>query len=154
MNRLNETLTAGLVERFAELAARVKELAEALSEDQFWKNPFGFGNSFGHLTLHLTGNLNYYIGARIAGTGYVRDRPAEFTEKDRPSKNDVLKRFEDAVAMVAATIRAQSESDWDREYIAKGEEDAKNRLTIVLRCLTHLDHHLGQMQYLSFAAEK
>ena len=56
--------------------------------------------------------------------------------------------------MVVRTIQAQSESDWEQSYGAKGEEDAKNRLTIVLRCLTHLDHHIGQMQYLSFALGK
>ena len=84
----------------------------------------------------------------------MRDRPREFAEAERPSTTEVLKRFEAAVEMVAKTIRAQAEGDWDRAYTAKGEEDAKNRLTIVLRCLTHLDHHVGQMQYLSFALGK
>ena len=35
-----------------------------LSEEQFWRNPFPYGNDIGHLVLHLTGNLNYYIGAK------------------------------------------------------------------------------------------
>jgi hypothetical protein len=147
-------MTQAITERFEELSGRVKTLAEGLSDEQFWKKPFAFGNSFGHLTLHLTGNLNYYIGTQIAGTGYVRDRPREFTEKERPAKEEVLQRFVTAVAMVVRTIQAQSESDWEQSYGAKGEEDAKNRLTIVLRCLTHLDHHIGQMQYLSFALGK
>jgi hypothetical protein len=147
-------MTQAITERFEELSGRVKTLAEGLSDEQFWKKPFAFGNSFGHLTLHLTGNLNYYIGTQIAGTGYVRDRPREFTEKERPAKEEVLRRFVTAVAMVVRTIQAQSESDWEQSYGAKGEEDAKNRLTIVLRCLTHLDHHIGQMQYLSFALGK
>jgi hypothetical protein len=151
---LHSSMTQAITERFEELSGRVKTLAEGLSDEQFWKKPFAFGNSFGHLTLHLTGNLNYYIGTQIAGTGYVRDRPREFTEKERPAKEEVLQRFVTAVAMVVRTIQAQSESDWEQSYGAKGEEDAKNRLTIVLRCLTHLDHHIGQMQYLSFALGK
>jgi hypothetical protein len=151
MDNLNRTLARSLAERFGELAKNVKALAEALSEEQFWKKPFEFGNSFGHLLLHLTGNLNYYIGAQIANTGYARDRPLEFAATERPAKQEVLKRFDAAVEMVIKTIGVQSESDWDRAYAAKGEEDAKNRLTVVLRCLTHLDHHVGQMQYLSFA---
>ena len=104
--------------------------------------------------LHLTGNLNYYIGAQIANTGYVRDRPREFAEMERSAKDEVSRRFEAAVEMVVKTMGAQSESDWNRAYTAKGEDDAQNRLTIVLRCLTHLDHHVGQMQYLSFAVGK
>jgi hypothetical protein len=50
--------------------------------------------------LHLTGNLNYYIGAQIANTGYVRDRPREFNEPAPPSKEEALKRFDEAVMMV------------------------------------------------------
>jgi uncharacterized damage-inducible protein DinB len=143
-----------LARQFEELTSRVEELAAPLSEEQFWAKALSFGNSFGHLALHLTGNLNYYIGAQIAHTGYVRDRPLEFTDKERPSKKEVLKNFHAAASMVSETIRSQSEDDWALAYSAKGEEDAENRLTIVLRCLAHLDHHLGQMQYLSFAMKQ
>ncbi len=76
MNNLHATIASGLSERYSYLADRVRELAAPLSEEQFWQKPFPFGNSFGHLVLHLTGNLNYYIGAEVAGTGYVRDRPS------------------------------------------------------------------------------
>lgn len=154
MSRLHATMAQGLARRYEELGMMVPNLAKSLKHEQFWSKPFAFGNSFGHLVLHLTGNLNYYIGAQIAETGYARDRPREFTEKERPSKEEVLQRFDAAVKMVRRTIEAQSESDWDRAYSAKGEEDAGNRLTIVLRCLTHLDHHVGQLQYLSFAVGK
>ncbi len=78
----------------------MRELAAPLSDEQFWAKPFPFGNSFGHLVLHLTGNLNYYIGAQIAATGYVRDRPREFSEAAPPSKDEALKKFDDAIEMV------------------------------------------------------
>jgi hypothetical protein len=90
----------GLTARYKKLAGVVRELAAPLSDEQFWAKPFAFGNSFGHLVLHLTGNLNYYIGAQIAGTGYVRDRPLEFSEATRPSKAEVLKKFDQAIEMV------------------------------------------------------
>jgi hypothetical protein len=98
--------------------------------------------------LHLTGNLNYYIGAEIAGTGYVRDRDREFTEAARPAKRDVMRRFDDAVAIVTRSARAQAEADWGRSYKAMREEDADNRFNIFLRCATHLHLHVGQMLYL------
>src|SRR5437016_5588341 len=94
MQTLSATVSSGMRARYSELAGRVRELAAPLSEEQFWQKPFPFGNSFGHLVLHLTGNLNYYIGTEIAGTGYVRDRDREFTEDDRPAKDELLKRFE------------------------------------------------------------
>jgi len=131
------------------LAERARELAAPLSDEQFWQKPFPFGNSFGHLVLHLTGNLSYYIGAQIAQTGYVRDRDLEFAESRHPAKSDVMRRFDDAVAMVIKTIQAQSASDWLREYSAQ-REDATNRFDILFRCATHFHLHVGQMIYLNF----
>ncbi len=153
MSDLNETIASGLAVRYAKLGSVVRELAAPFSEKQFWTKPFAFGNSFANLVLHLTGNLNYYIGAQIAGTGYVRDRPREFSEASRPSKAEVLKRFDDAVEMVVRTIRAQSAEDWSKQYAGAGA-DATDRFGIVLSCATHLHHHIGQMMYLSFELKK
>jgi hypothetical protein len=148
---LIDTIGGGFAKRYEDLGKRVRELAEPLSDKQFWRKPFAFGNSFGHLVLHLTGNLNYYIGTEIAGTGYVRDRDREFTEAARPAKSEVMARFSETVAMVARTALAQSQEDWSRSYTAMREEDAANRFNIFLRCATHLHLHVGQMIYLQFA---
>lgn len=153
MADLKETAASSLAARYAKLAGVVRELAAPLSEEQFWGKPFSFGNSFGHLALHLTGNLNYYIGAQIAGTGYVRDRPREFAEAARPSKEEVMKNFDDAVEMVVRTIRSQSAEEWPAAYTATGS-DAKTRLEMVLQCATHLHHHIGQMMYLGFELKR
>jgi uncharacterized damage-inducible protein DinB len=144
---LETTLNSALVDRYSANAARVRELAEPLSEKDFWKKPFAFGNSFGHLVLHLTGNLNYYIGAQIANTGYVRERPREFAESNPPSKVTALQRFDEAVEMVIQTIPRQSDQDWETEYQAVGT-DCRNRLEIVFQCDAHMQHHIGQMIYL------
>ena len=153
MADLNETLTTRMSARYTKLAGVVRELAVPLSDEQFWAKPFSFGNSLGHLVLHLTGNLNYYIGAQIAGTGYVRDRPREFAEASRPSKDEVLKKFDEAVSMVVRTIRSQSAEDWSAAYAAVGA-DAQDRFGIVLSCATHLHHHIGQMMYLGFELKR
>jgi hypothetical protein len=153
MAELNETISSRLAGRYAKLAGVVRELAAPLSEEQFWTKPFSFGNSFGHLVLHLTGNLNYYIGAQIAETGYVRDRPREFSEAARPSKDDVLRKFDEAVEMVVRTIRSQSAEDWSAAYSAVGA-GAEDRFGIVLSCATHLHHHIGQMMYLGFELKR
>ena len=149
MPELNNTIATSLAARYAKLAGSVHELAGPLTDEQFWTKPFEFGNSFGHLMLHLTGNLNYYIGAEIAGSGYVRDRPREFAETARPTKAEVIKKFDEAVEMVIRTIRSQSDQDWSAAYSATNS-DAKNRFDMVLQCATHLHHHIGQMMYLKF----
>src|SRR5581483_7866992 len=68
---------------------KVHELVEPLSSEQLWQRPFPYGNSIGNLILHLTGNLNYYIGAQIAGTGYIRHRDLEFSDSGKP-KDELL----------------------------------------------------------------
>ena len=153
MADLQKTVASRLAGRYTKLAGMVRELAAPLKDEQFWAKPFPFGNSFGHLVLHLTGNLNYYIGAQIAGTGYVRDRPLEFSEAERPSKAEVLKKFDQAIEMVIATISSQSADDWSKEYTAVGA-DAQDRFGIVLACATHLHHHVGQMMYLGFELKR
>jgi DinB superfamily len=149
MADLNETIASGLATRYAKLAGAVRELAAPLSDHQFWAKPFPFGNSFGHLVRHLTGNLNYYIGAQMAATGYARNRPLEFADTTRPSKAEVLKKFDEAIEIVLRTIRTQSAEQWSAPYSAEGA-DAKTRFEMVLQCATHMHLHIGQMMYLGF----
>ena len=149
MPDLHLTLSHVLEGRYTANAARVHEMAAPLTNDQFWQKPFSFGNSFGHLVLHLTGNLNYYIGAQIAKTGYVRDRPREFNDPNPPSKDEALRRFDAAIAMVLETVRAQSTEDWEKEYSAVGT-NAPNRLDMIMQCAAHMQHHIGQMIYLNY----
>jgi len=153
MADLKATIASSLTARYKKLAGGVRELAAPLSDEQFWAKPFAFGNSFGHLVLHLTGNLNYYIGAQIAGTGYVRDRPLEFSEATRPAKAEVLKKFDQAIEMVLGTINNQTVGDWPKEYTAVGA-DARDRFEMILQCATHLHHHIGQMMYLGFELKR
>ena len=149
MSDLNSAVVANLADRFKSHGARVRELADPLTDEQFWRKPFSFGNSFGHLVLHLTGNLSYYIGAQIAGSGYIRDRPREFSDANPPSKDEALRRFDDAVAIVVRTVKSQSREDWLRAYTAERTECA-TRLAIVMQCDGHMQLHVGQMIYLSY----
>ena|SRR6202008_603247 len=148
MSEVTQTISTAFASEYRMRAADLHNWVDPLSEHQFWQNPFSYGNSVGHLVLHLTGNLSYYIGARIAGTGYIRNRDLEFTESRRPSKTDVLRNFDEAIAMVIRTIERQSEADWTLPYSAEREPEAKNRFTLFLRCAVHLYHHVGQINYL------
>src|SRR5215469_1997821 len=90
---------------------KVHELADPLSSEQIWQRPFPYANSIGNLILHLTGNLNYYIGAQIAGTGYVRHRDQEFSDNGK-RKDELLKAFDDAIRITVATVEKQTDQDW------------------------------------------
>jgi hypothetical protein len=147
MSELDVTLIAVLADRYAANLARVRELASPLSEHQFWTKPLVYGNSFGHLVLHLTGNLNYYIGAQIAHTGYVRDRDREFSQPHPPSKEAALERLDAAVVMVIKSVRSHLPADWTKPYSGVGS-NCTTHLDIVIQCAAHMQHHIGQMIYI------
>ena len=148
MSALAQTVASEFAAYFQNIAVKLQKWIDPLSDEQFWRNPYSYGNSVGHLLLHLTGNLNYYIGAQIAGTGYIRDRDREFAEADRPSKQEVLRNFERAIQLVVETVRKQSAEDWSAPYSAERSKE-KNRFAILLSCAAHADHHTGQIIYLS-----
>lgn len=148
MTDLANTVASELARYFENIGAKLHKWVDPLSNEQFWRNPYSHGNSVGHLLLHLTGNLNYYIGAQIAGTGYIRNRDREFTDADRPAKEQVLGNFDRAIQMVIDAIRKQSPEDWTAAYTAERSTE-RNRFGIVLSCAAHADHHVGQIIYLS-----
>jgi uncharacterized damage-inducible protein DinB len=149
MADLNETVADGLAAYYEYVAAHLHKWVDPLSNEQFWRKPYPYGNSIGHLVLHLIGNLNYYIGARVAETGYVRDREREFTDKRPPSKEEALRAFDGTIAMAVATIRKQTAEDWGMAYTAEREPEARDRMQIFVRCAGHAYHHVGQMVYLT-----
>jgi hypothetical protein len=149
MTGWSETIATDLVDYYEMVRAQTHRWVDPISEEQIWHSPFAHGNTVGHLLLHMTGNLNYYIGARVAETGYIRDRNREFTEKERQSKQELLAAFDGAISMVQETLRRQTEQDWLGSYSAELEPDAKERFSIFLRCAGHAYHHVGQLVYLS-----
>jgi hypothetical protein len=149
MADLPSTISSDFAGYYEYISAHVHKWVDPLTQEQFWHNPFTYGNSVGHLILHLTGNLNYYIGARVAETGYVRNRDREFTETVKPDKASVMHAFDQTMGMVVATIRKQRPEDWMAPYSADLEPEARERFMIFLRCAGHAYHHVGQLIFLS-----
>jgi uncharacterized damage-inducible protein DinB len=134
-----------LIEELEKLRDQVRTLAEPLSEQEFWAKPIDPGNSVGHLVLHLTGNLNHFVGGQIGGSGYVRDREREFTETQVPSKAEALQKLDGAVATFRKVV-----SNLSAEQLAAPHPEA--RLGVVMNALTsllaHFALHRGQMTYI------
>ncbi|HWG47531.1 MAG TPA: DinB family protein [Gemmataceae bacterium] len=142
---MTELAQTALIEGLEKLHNEVRSLAEPLSEQEFWRKPLDPGNSIGHLVLHLTGNLNHFVGAQLGGTGYVREREREFTETQLPAKAEALRGLDDAVATFRRVVSGLS-----AEQLAAPHPEA--RLGLVMNALTHLIAHFalhrGQMSYI------
>ena len=46
---LSTTIADGIARSLADSLATTREIAEGLSEEQFWTKPYSYGNSIGHL---------------------------------------------------------------------------------------------------------
>ena len=143
---LAKAVKAALAGELEVLRDAVKTLAEPLDEKQFWTKPIEPGNSFGHLVLHLTGNLSHFAGARLGNTGYVRDREREFTETQPPSKAEALAKLDEAVALYRRVVEELPE-----ERFTPPHPDAQMGTVIhaLVRLLGHFALHRGQMTYVS-----
>jgi uncharacterized damage-inducible protein DinB len=146
MDALSSTIGKEFSRYFRHLASRVEKAMRAVPREKVYVRPFPFGNSLGHLVIHLTGNLNHYIGAGIAGTGYLRNRPLEFTEPNPPQPEEALARFRHAIDMVVCTLESQSAEDWQKPV--HENEPIETRFGMFLVCAAHLNNHIGQMAWL------
>ena len=129
-----------------DLRALAREVEAYADERDLWRLPPGLVNSGGTLALHLAGNVQHYLGAVFGGTGYRRDRAAEFAERDVP-RAELLRRIEAARAAVqAAAARAGEEQlggDF-REVVAGVRVNAGEYL---IHLISHFTYHLGQVDY-------
>jgi uncharacterized damage-inducible protein DinB len=147
MNDLAMLVKSALAGELEVLRDAVKTLAEPLDEAQFWRKPIEPGNSFGHLVLHLTGNMNHFVGARLGATGYVRDREREFTESAPPAKAEALARLDGAVAMFRRVVETLP-----AERLAAAHPDSQMGGTVMnalVRVVAHFALHRGQLSYIA-----
>lgn len=126
---------------------KLKDEIEAYqTESQLWVIDKNITNSAGNLCLHLIGNLNTYIGAVLANTGYVRDRPLEFSSKD-VRKDELITRIEETILMVNHTLDILKETDLEAIYPQIVFEKEMKSGFFLVHLSTHLAYHLGQINY-------
>lgn len=123
-----------------------RELDLYQHEDRIWYTEKNITNSAGNLCLHLVGNLNTFIGAELGQTGYVRDRPLEFSAKDIP-KSELLSRIDETIVVVENTLDTLTPEQLDANY----PRDVLGRVMttefFLVHLASHLMYHLGQVNY-------
>jgi uncharacterized damage-inducible protein DinB len=136
---------AALIGELEQLRDAVRALVEPLSERELWAKPVEPGNSVGHLILHLTGNLNHFVGAQLGHTGYRRDREREFSEQSPPAKPVLLSDLDAAVATFRRVVSGLS-----TDQLAAPHPEARlgTVLSALLHLVAHFALHRGQMSYI------
>lgn len=127
-----------------DLRTLAREVEAYADERDLWRLPPGAPNPGGTLALHLAGNIRHYLGARLAGTGYVRDRPAEFAAREVP-RTELLERIEAARQAVRAA--AASDVPLDADFPETISEARIVTGDYLIHLCTHFAYHLGQLDY-------
>ncbi len=140
---LSETLSA-ILRR--DLAALRRELEAYPDEAAIWQSAPGVPNSGGVLTRHLCGNLQHFLGACLGGTGYQRDREAEFGAPPT-SRAALLAELAATEAAVLGTLRRLTPHELEARFpeVVAGLEFQGADLLVHLA--VHCAFHLGQIDY-------
>jgi uncharacterized damage-inducible protein DinB len=129
-----------------DLSKLKKEIESYRNEKAIWLIDKEIANSAGNLCLHLIGNLNTYIGAELGKTGYIRQRDFEFSLKDVP-RTELIIKIEDTLGMVEAVLSNLKDEQFETEYPILVFENKTSTEYFLIHLTTHLAYHLGQINY-------
>lgn len=126
---------------------KLREEVEAYSDEaDLWKVSGEILNPAGNLCLHLTGNLQHFLGAVLGQTGYVRNRDAEFADKGVP-REQLLAGIDETLAVIKSTLSNLSDEDLAKTYPLEVFGEPMTTGYFLTHLATHLNWHLGQINY-------
>ena len=123
-----------------------RELEAYPDEASVWALPPGIANSGGTLALHIAGNLQHFFGAVLGGSGYKRDRAAEFAKRDVP-RSGIIVELEAAIVAVGLGVSKVTAARLAEDYpeVVGGHRVVTGEWLIHL--VAHTGYHLGQIDY-------
>ncbi|HTE31889.1 MAG TPA: DUF1572 family protein [Chryseolinea sp.] len=117
------------------------------SDASLWKTFGDVKNPAGNLCLHLCGNLQYYIGAILGGSAYVRNRDLEFAAKNVP-RETLVQEIRKAKTAVMETLPKLDSFMMEQEYPLMVFEKTMTTTFFLIHLSAHFGYHLGQVNYL------
>jgi len=129
-----------------DLSKLKEEIGLYANEADIWKTDGEITNSAGNLTLHLIGNLRHFFGAVLGETGYVRDRDKEFSNAG-VARDELLTGIDQAAVDVRASLKKLTDADLAATYPIEVFGHPMTTEYFVVHLATHLNYHLGQINY-------
>lgn len=129
-----------------ELRTVAREVDAYPNDELLWRIVAGIPNSGGTLALHIAGNLQHYVGAVLGGSGYVRDREAEFSTRDL-SRAEVRAEVEAAAEAVDFTLANLTGEQAEARYPERVSGRNVRTADFLMHLSVHLGYHLGQLDY-------
>ncbi len=123
-----------------------EEISAFKNENDLWHTQSDVKNSPGNLALHLTGNLNHFIGAQLGNTGFIRNRDLEFADKNIPC-TEIITGIDKAMEVVTTVLSNLTDEDLQKQYPILFLGKQYNTVEILFILYGHLNYHLGQINY-------
>jgi uncharacterized damage-inducible protein DinB len=130
-----------------DLTSLATEIELFPDDKRIWETVAGITNSTGNLALHITGNINHYIGHVLGGADYKRDRQAEFGPSNK-TRSELAAGLHDAVTIIERVFPRLTPQQLSADFPEPvgGVQIPCDRF--LMHLVTHLAHHLGQAGYL------
>ncbi|MBA3768934.1 MAG: DinB family protein [Blastocatellia bacterium] len=116
------------------------------NEKDLWLVSGAVSNSAGNLCLHICGNLLHFIAATLGESGYIRDRDSEFARKDVP-REELLAEIAATRDVVARTLSNLTAEKLNENYPVEVFGHPMTTAWFLTHLATHLNYHLGQINY-------
>ncbi len=123
-----------------------KEIDE-FHHSELWLVKGDLTNSAGNLCLHICGNLQYFIGAVLGNSGYIRKREFEFTASAL-QKEYLYQEINNASDAISITLDNMAPNRLHEEYPIAVFGDLMSVDYFLIHLNGHLNYHLGQINYL------
>ena len=140
MSDLGENLALLLAR---ELETFERELDLFPDDASAWGRAPGISNSAANLALHVAGNLQYFVGTVLGGTGYVRDRDNEFGRRDGP-RDDVRRELRAAERVVRGVLPGLATETLLADYPEPVNGVRLRADRFLMHLCAHAAYHLGQ----------
>lgn len=125
---------------------RLKTECEAYDDKtKMWQKVDGINNSAGNLAMHLAGNLQHFIGAILAKTGYVRKRDFEFNGK--VTYEELLAEINATQKVIESYFDETDPSSLTSNYPLEHFGFPMTIHYFLIHLQGHLNYHLGQINY-------
>ena len=141
------TMIKVLIQLFQRDLEKLKtEITSYKTPSKMWEITGDISNSAGNLCLHICGNLQHFIGAILGNSGYVRNRDAEFSRKNVPI-DEMQNEIDQTILIVKKTLNELDENQLEEIYPINvfGKEITTG--FFLAHLTTHLNYHLGQINY-------
>jgi len=120
---------------------------EQLPEEDLWWRPHPTHNAVGNIVLHVCGNLRQWIISGVGGSPDIRNRPAEFAQREGIAKRELIDRLTETVREAGAVLAGLAPERIVELRRIQGVDGTV--LAALFNTLAHFEGHAHQLAYIA-----